>query len=275
MTISIGKRELMVSLYKKEKSAMEIADTLEVPFSTVSRILLQYKKTGDITPKVSTGRHRLLSPWDERELLLTMRRDPRTRPSTLCHSLPTKVSVQTVRRTLVRTGLHAYRMRRKPSLTAAQREARLKWAREYAKKPADFWDSVIFSDESSFHTNEAIKGRFVWRFAHEELQPPFVQPTTKFRGHRLKVWGCITSKGVGWVCSLPEGLDAETYVVILQNELQWTIDFYFKEAKGVVFQQDGDGTHRAKVVQQHFKKQKYSLLPWPAHSPDLSPIENI
>ena len=80
---------------------------------------------------------------------------------------------------------------------------------------------------------------------------------------------------MGWVCSLPEGLDAETYVVILQNELQWTIDFYFKEAKGVVFQQDGDGTHRAKVVQQHFKKQKYSLLPWPAHSPDLSPIENI
>ena len=29
------------------------------------------------------------------------------------------------------------------------------------------------------------------------------------------------------------------------------------------------------LVQQHFKKQKYSLLPWPAHSPDLSPIENI
>jgi len=154
MTISIEKRELMVSLYKKEKSAKEIADTLEVPFSTVNRILLQYKKTGDITSKVSTGRHRLLSPRDERELLLTMRRDPRTRPSTLCHSLPTKVSVQTVRRTLVRTGLHAYRMRRKPSLTAAQREARLKWAREYAKKPADFWDSVIFSDESSWRPSK-------------------------------------------------------------------------------------------------------------------------
>jgi len=83
------------------------------------------------------------------------------------------------------------------------------------------------------------------------------------------------TKGTSPEDGYTEGLDAETYVVILQNELQWTIDFHFKEAKGVVFQQDGDGTHRAKVVQQHFKKQKYSLLPWPAHSPDLSPIENI
>ena len=66
------------------------------------------------------------------------------------------------------------------------------------------------------------------------------------------------TKGTSPEDGYTEGLDAETYVVILQNELQWTIDFHFKEAKGVVFQQDGDGTHRAKVVQQHFKKQKWT-----------------
>ena len=165
MTISIEKRQLIVSQHKKGKTSKAVADDLEVPVRTVNRILLLHKKMGDITPKVSTGRHRLLSPRDERELVLTMRREPTTRPSTLTHSLsPTgnrPVSTQTVRRVLRPAGFHPARMRRKPRLTAAQRHARLEWAREYAKKPPAFWDSVIFSDESSFHTHEAMRGRMV------------------------------------------------------------------------------------------------------------------
>ena len=143
------------------------------------------------------------------------------------------------------------------------------------KKPTTFWDSVIFSDESSFHTHEAMKGRFVWRFPHEKLKPPFVQSVKKFGGHKVQVWGCVTSHGVGWACSLPDGIDSQTYLTILREELQATMKHYFTDFKGVFFQQDGAGPHRAKVVKNFFERQKYSVLPWPAHSPDLSPIENI
>lgn len=275
MTVSIEKRQLIAGQHKKGKTSKEISDNLEVPLSTVNRILLHYKKTGDITPKVSTGRHRLLSARDERELVLTYRREPRIRPSTLRHSLLTKVSTWTVRRTLHRAGVHPYRMRRKPRLTSAQRQARLKWAKEYSQKPATFWDSVIFSDESSFHTHEAMKGRFVWRYPGEDLEPKMVQPVTKFGGHKLQVWGCLTSQGVGYPCSLPEGIDGPTYLTILKDELVSTIDHYFEDFKGVIFQQDGAGPHRAKVVNDYFKRQNYTVLPWPAHSPDLSPIENL
>jgi len=275
MTTSIEKRKLIVSQHKKGKTSKEISDNLEVPLSTVNRILLHYKKTGDITPKVSTGRHRLMSPRDERDLVLTVRREPTIRPSTLRHSLHAKVSAWTVRRTLNRAGIHPNRMRKKPRLTSAQRHARLMWAKEYAQKPAAFWDTVIFSDESSFHTHEAMKGRFAWRFPREELEPKMVQPVTKFGGHKLQVWGCLTSQGVGYPCSLPEGIDGPTYLTILKDELVSTINLYHKDFKGVIFQQDGAGPHRAKVVQDFFRRQKYSVLPWPAHSPDLSPIENL
>ena len=267
------KRQLIVNQHKKGKISKAISYDLEVPLSTVNRILLHYKRTGEVIPKVSTGRHRFLSPRDERDVVLTLRREPTTRPSTLTSVAERKVSVWTIRRTLHRAGLHPAKMRRKPSLTAAQRQVRLKWAREYSEKPADFWDHVIFSDESSFHTHEALKGRIAWRFVHEELEPPFVQPVMKFGGHKLQVWGCVTSQGVGWACSLPEGIDGDTYLHILKEELQWTISLYFKDFKGVVFQQDGAGPHRAKVVNNYFRRQKYSVLPWPAHSPDLSPIE--
>jgi len=76
MTVSTEIRTLIVKQHKKGKTPMEISDNLEVDLRTVQRIVKQYNETGDVTPKVSTGRHRLLSPRDERELLLTMRREP-------------------------------------------------------------------------------------------------------------------------------------------------------------------------------------------------------
>jgi len=138
MTVSTEIRTLIVKQHKKGKTPMEISDNLEVDLRTVQRIVKQYNETGDVTPKVSTGRHRLLSPRDERELLLTMRREPTTRPSTLRHTLSTKVSARTVRRTLARCGIHPYRQRRKLRLTPAQRHARLEWALEYAKNLPPF-----------------------------------------------------------------------------------------------------------------------------------------
>jgi len=134
---------------------------------------------------------------------------------------------------------------------------------------------VIFSDETSVHVHEAYRGKWVWRFDHEELKPGFVQETSKFGGGQLKVWSCVTSKGVGWMRGLPEGLNSPTYVGILKKELAYTIRHYFGPFKGVVFQQDGAGEHRGGVVQDYFETQPYRVLDWPAHSPDLSPIENL
>lgn len=236
MTMSKEKRELALRLHKQKMSNTKIASLLDVDRSTIIRLLEQYKDTGDIIPKTSSGRPRLFTYRDEGELARMMRRDPTTRPSTLRTALISAnsriPSTRTVQRTLHREGLNAYRMRRKPRLTRAQREARLEWAREYAKNPANFWDTVIFSDETSIHVHEAMRGRYVWRFPGEDLEPGMVQETTKFGGSKLQVWGCLTSKGVGYACSLPEGLDAETYVGILEEELANTIDLFFKGVDG-------------------------------------------
>jgi len=160
-------------------------------------------------------------------------------------------------------------------LKPEQRRARLEWAMKMAQHPPEFWDTVIFSDESSFHAHEVLRGRYVWRYQHEDLEPGFVQETSKFGGSKLQVWGCLTSQGVGWACALPEGIDSETYLGILKEELQHTIKLYFKDFDGVVFQQDGAGVHTANKVRAYLKTQKFTVLPWPAHSPDLSPIENL
>ncbi|GFW20366.1 transposable element Tcb1 transposase [Trichonephila clavipes] len=59
-------------------------------------------------------------------------------------------------------------------------------------------------------------------------------------------------RGVGASCpSLPSGLSA------------------------AIFQQDNARLHVARIVQRFFVNHQIELLPWPARSPDLSPIENM
>ncbi|GFU77207.1 transposable element Tcb2 transposase [Trichonephila clavipes] len=43
---------------------------------------------------------------------------------------------------------------------------------------------------------------------------------------------------------------------------------------GAVFQQDNARPHVAKTVKSYLDSQQAQLLPWPAYSPDMSPIEH-
>ena len=42
-----------------------------------------------------------------------------------------------------------------------------------------------------------------------------------------------------------------------------------------IFQQDNAPAHTSKLLKLFFKENNIELLPWPANSPDLNPIENI
>ena len=42
-----------------------------------------------------------------------------------------------------------------------------------------------------------------------------------------------------------------------------------------MFQQDSARSHVARIVQAFFHRRLVSLLPWPTHSPDMSPIDHV
>ncbi|GFT66312.1 transposable element Tcb1 transposase [Trichonephila clavipes] len=50
---------------------------------------------------------------------------------------------------------------------------------------------------------------------------------------------------------------------------------YLKGLATAIFQQDNARPHVARIVQRFFVNHQIELLPWPARSPDLSPIENM
>ena len=70
-------------------------------------------------------------------------------------------------------------------------------------------------------------------------------------------------------------LDQHKYTTILQENLLPFMRTVHSNEIGFQFQQDGCGPHRAKKVASYLHDSGVTVLPWPAQSPDLNPIENV
>ncbi|GFV88323.1 transposable element Tcb1 transposase [Trichonephila clavipes] len=106
------------------------------------------------------------------------------------------------------------------------------------------WNEVVFTDESRIclqHHDGRIQ---VWRHRRERML------------HRH------TGPASGIMRYISEVLEP----VVLP---------YLQGLATAIFQQDNARPHMAYIVQRFFVNHQIELLPWPARSPDLSPIENM
>ena len=57
------------------------------------------------------------------------------------------------------------------------------------------------------------------------------------------MWGCMTSKGIGYATRIDGQMDSELYVDILEDEFLKTLEYYSLEKTNILFQQDNDPKH--------------------------------
>jgi hypothetical protein len=87
------------------------------------------------------------------------------------------------------------------------------------------------------------------------------------------VWGSITTHSRTPLVVPAGNLTGMRY----RNEIiqPYVIPFIQAQANNVTFQQDNARPHVARVVRDYLTQKNVDLLPWPAVSPDFSPIEQV
>ena len=147
-------RNLVINLYLKGDSQREIAKML-LSRTTVQSIIKNYKNTKCIgnlfgrgrKPKTTSTTDRLI----QRKLKLDRRKSARTVTSELEKDLGILIGESTVKRREHEVGLFDRVARKKPYVNRINRLKHLKYAKEMLRKPLDFWDTIVWSDESKFN----------------------------------------------------------------------------------------------------------------------------
>lgn len=182
-------------------------------------------------------------------------------------------SIWSARRRIKENGLKCSAAAKKPALSQINKERRLHFANEYIHRNQDFWNSVIFTDEKNFQS--CYKGKIrVYRPPNCRFEENFVQQDRTSGRFSVNVWGWISADGLGICHKIDERLTGNVYRDILENIMLPSVTERFQE-NNFVFQHDNCPAHTARVVREWFNGQNFEVLPWPAKSPDLNPIENI
>ena len=70
-------------------------------------------------------------------------------------------------------------------------------------------------------------------------------------------------------------MDGDLYTAILDEDVMDSISYFGKTPSDIIFQQDSDPRHTCKKAKEWFKNNNSQVLPLPAQSPDLNPIDHL
>ncbi|GFW19586.1 transposable element Tcb1 transposase [Trichonephila clavipes] len=88
----------------------------------------------------------------------------------------------------------------------------------------------------------------------------------------IVVWGSIGYHSLTSLVRIAGTLNSQRYI---SEVLEPVVLPYLQGLATAIFQQDNARPHVARIVQRFFVNYHIELLPWPARSPDLLPIENM
>ena len=184
-----------------------------------------------------------------------------------------QVSTQTIRRRLQAVGIKTRTPAKKIVFSPAHAEARIGFCLQYYNFD---WENnaVVFVDEKTFKSDKdgrkILKRRDNTRYHVENVTP------NRSSGRlNLGFWGWMCCAGPGELVEISGRMTAEQYVDILRDILLPTVRLHFPSGT-IYLRQDNSSIHSAGVVQAWLQDQPdIQLMPWPAKSPDLNPIENL
>ncbi|KAI4894642.1 hypothetical protein NFI96_001033 [Prochilodus magdalenae] len=182
------------------------------------------------------------------------------------------VSRCTTRRHLKKIGLLGRVARRKPLLHKFYKVSRLQYTKQHRDKSQNFWNKVIWSDETKIELFGHNHNR--WRGVNKAYDERNTIPTVKHGGESLMFWGCVSYKGTGNLVKVEGKMNAARYQQILEANLHSSAR-KLRIGHTWTLQHDNDPKHKAKSTSHWLQQNKVKVLEWPSQSPDLDIIEPL
>lgn len=160
-----------------------------------------------------------------------------------------------IRRALNKQGLHGRTSRRTPLLTT--RNSRLEYARRNLDKTTEFWETVLWTDETKLELFGHMDQRYVWHAKGQAYDQKNTIPTVKHWGGSLMMWGCFSAAGTVNLYCVPGIMDSQKYKVILKKNLMPSVD-KLNLVDHWIFQHDNDPKHTFKSTKSRLGKRSWT-----------------
>jgi transposase len=219
------------------------------------------------------GRPKKTSPHDDRKFVRYMQKHPKSSVPEAIRELNFGTSAETGRRRLHAAGIHGRKPARKPLMSYINKLRRVKWCKTWSKE--DF-KNVLFTDEKKWVLVGRKEG-WVWRCVGARYKEGNTQARTQAGGGSVMVWGAISRTRTYPLIVIDTTIDAAGYVEVLKKFFGPPPRSSAARKKGMpwTFMHDNASIHAAKLTEKFLKDRHVEVLPWPANSPDLNPIENL
>ena len=261
-------RNIAIGRLQAGESQHEVARTLNVNQSTISRLWNRFQQTGSTNDRQRSGRPRITTPGQYPGLPST--------ESSRCRinhcNRNTWIISQTVRNRHRQHGIRPRRPYFRAVLTRyTDVKESVRWCNRLRGWTFRNWRRIWVSDESRFLLQKRDVRIRVYRRRNESFSSSCVQEVDSFGGGSVMMWAAISNDRKTDLVHVPGNLTAVRYRdEILQPHLMHVID-----RQRELFQQDNARPHTARVTMDYLEQNNINVLPWPSKSPDLNPIEHL
>ncbi len=152
--LSLSVKQAIIRLKKQNKPIREIAKTLGVAKTTVWNILKKKERTGELSNTKRPGRPRKTTVVDDRRILSLVKKTPFTTVGQIKNTLQEVgvcVSKSTIKRRHHQSEYRGFTTSCKPLVSLKNRKARLEFAKRHLKKPSQFWNNILWTDETKIN----------------------------------------------------------------------------------------------------------------------------
>lgn len=271
--LTSAQRNNAIGRLEAGESVTAVARHFGVSRQTITSLRQRFTTTNSVDDRPRSGRPRITTVAQDRFIRLRHLRNRTTTATSTASEIPglRRISDQTVRNRLREAGLFARRPVRRNVLTPRHIAERLQWCQQRLRWPAARWRTVLFTDESRFLLRRTDGRVRVYRRRGERFAPNCVQQGDRFGGGSVMVWAGIHHAGRTPLVHVAGALTGIRY----RDEILQPHVIPHINANGGLFQHDNARPHVARVCQEFLQRNQVNTLPWPARSPDLSPIEHL